>query len=88
MLNEKQLKCHENSPEGTFLLFVFQIIYFFFKICTYSCDVFHSRSSYTFDPSVDPQGDTLKELDANSASTGKKRKELYSLPKILELTKY
>ena len=31
MFNEKQLKCHENSPEGKFLLFIFQIIYFFSK---------------------------------------------------------
>ena len=28
MFNEKQLKCHENDPEGKFLLFIFQIIYF------------------------------------------------------------
>ena len=70
------------------LLFIVEVISFFFKVCTYSCDVFKNRSSYTFDPSVDPQGDTVKELDANSASTGKKRKELYSSPKILELTKY
>ena len=57
MFNEKQLKCHENDPEGKFLLFIFQIIYFFFKTCTYSCDVFKSRSSYRFDPSVAPRGD-------------------------------
>ena len=88
MFNGKQWKLHVNSPVGKLLLFIVKIISFFFKVCTYSCDVFSSRSSYTFDPSVDPQGDALKELDANSASTGKKRKELYSLPKILELTKY
>ena len=29
MLNEKQLKCHENSLEGKILLFIFQIIYIF-----------------------------------------------------------
>ena len=58
MFNGKQLKCHENSPEGKFLLFIFPIIYFFFKTCTYSGDVFKSRSWYRYDPSVDPRGDT------------------------------
>ena len=73
MFNEKQLKCHENSPEGKFLLFIFQIIYFFFKICTYSCDVFKSRSWDRFDPSVAPRGDNPQDSDSNSAAAGKKK---------------
>ena len=73
MFNEKQLKCHENSPEGKFSLFIFQIIYFFFKICTYSCDVFKSRSWDIFDPSVAPREDNPQDSDSNSAAAGKKK---------------
>ena len=74
MFNGKQLNSPETVQKGKFLPVIFQIIYFFLQ------------NLYRFNPSVDPQGDTLKELDANSASTGKKRKELYSLPKILEFS--
>ena len=60
MFNGKQLKCHENSPEGKFLLFIFPIIYFFFKTCTYAGDVFKSRSWHRHDPSVGPRGDARR----------------------------
>ena len=56
-----------------FLLFIFQIIYFFFKICTYSCDVFKSRSWDRFDLSVAPRGDNPQDSDSNLAAAGKKK---------------
>ena len=31
IFNGKQLKCHENSPVGKLLLFIFQIIFFFLQ---------------------------------------------------------
>jgi len=57
MFNGKQL----NSPEGKFLLFIFQIIYFFLQ------------NLYRFNPSVDPRGDTSQDSDSNSAAAGKKK---------------
>ena len=73
MFNGKQLKCHENSPEGKFFTIYLSDHIFFLKTCTYSCDVFKSRSWYRFDPSVDPRGDTPQDSDSNSTTAGKKK---------------
>ena len=49
-------------------------MYFSFQICISCSSVYKSRSSHTFDLSVDPQEDTLKASDANWASTERKEK--------------